>query len=307
MKILKSRSSGMVKILLCLCCLFGVVSCSESSSAEAPEDLEIRVANYVKELFPNVSEVVVESIEPDEASPFLKASILATASGRQQRSDVYLTKDGRFLVLGQVWDLEVAPAKARWGQMKQDSEERQAKLELTDRPFQGNVDAKVVVVEYSDYQCPFCSRAYSELETRIVADYGDRVKLVFKHLPLESIHPWAKKAAIAASCAYVQKPELFWEMHSRFFVNQKSIQADTLRDTVEEYGREIGLDQQELMACFDEEKTKAVVEADMGEASSLGLRSTPSFLINGVLLAGAVPYEQFSSYLDLALEEAEAQ
>jgi protein-disulfide isomerase len=285
-------------------------ACAEGGAAgePAPGELDIepvkaKVAEYMTSLYPNISEVIIEDVTREEGFPYYKAILLLKSGNRQQKTQVHISGDGQYLVLGQVWDLTVDPAVAKWNQKKQGAEDRLAKIDLTDRPFKGNPDASVVVMEFSDYQCPYCSRAYLGLEQQLLEKYGDQIKLVFKHLPLD-MHKWAKKGAVAAACAYVQDPSLFWEIHSRLFTNQKTITVDNLREKVEGFAEETALDKEEFLGCFDSDRTVSVVEADLSEAQQLGLRSTPTFLINGALVSGAIPFEEMASYIDLALAEA---
>lgn len=307
---LQTRAPRALFILSVILCLV-LPACAQSEATEPEVDtaaVQQKIVAYMTALYPNLQGVEVESLEKDASLPFLKGTVVFNNRGRQQKSQVYVTGDGKYLVLGQVWDMDMDPAEARWEQRKQGSEERLAKVDITDRPFKGNPEAPVLVVEFSDYQCPFCARAYTTLEQELLTKYGDRIKLVFKHLPLESLHPWAKKAAVGAACAYIQQPELFWEIHNRLFENQKSISVENLRDRLGEFADEVeGLDKESLLACFDEQRTVSVVEADQNEAQALGLSSTPTFLVNGALIAGAVPLEEMTAYIDLALKEAEGK
>lgn len=299
-----------MKALLIFFVFSGAVFSACAQNAEpAPdtETLKTKIAEYMSSLFPNLQDVSVGEIEPDSSGPFLKAAVSFKNRGRPQNTEVHVTDDGKYLIIGQVWDLNVDPSRARWQQMAQGSEERAAGIDLTDRPSKGAADASVVVVEYSDYQCPYCSRAFNTLEGKLMEEYGDKIRLVFKHLPLEQLHPWAKKAAVAAACTYVQSPEAFWGMHSRLFENQKAITKENLREKIEEFGKELNLDGAALMTCFDEDGAVSVVEADLREAQQLGVTSTPTFMINGTPVAGAVPFAEMASYIDRALEDAAAK
>ncbi len=284
-------------------------ACVETTKTQAaegdPDALKTKVTEYVKSLLPQLQDPQVTAIEKSTDTPFYKAELSFNNRGRPQSTEIYITLDQKYLILGQVWDLQVDPLRARWDQRLEGAEERVAKADISDRPFKGNKDASVVVMEFSDYQCPYCSQAYKNLERQVMEEFGDQIKLVFKHLPLEQLHPWAKKASIAAVCAYVQKPEAFWDMHSRFFENQQEITVENLRDKVSAYASEIELEGDAFLACFDEEKTSSVVEADLSEAQQLGINSTPTFMINGALFPGAIPFDEMSAYIKFALEDAQ--
>lgn len=155
------------------------------------------------------------------------------------------------------------------------------------RPFvrehnaaQGREDAVVVLVEYSDFQCPFCKKYSDETRPQIAAKYGDRVRMVFKHYPLEQIHPLAMTAAIAAQCAARQGK--FWEIHERFFSRPAALDVDAVIAT----GQSLGLPDS-FRTCVINEETRAEVEQDMRDAMEVGVRGTPTLMVNGRFLVGA--------------------
>ncbi|MFQ5738646.1 MAG: DsbA family protein [Acidobacteriota bacterium] len=284
-------------------------ACAQSSDAQSTLDreaLKAKIVQYIHSLNPRLEGLELRSLEKDAATPFLKGTVAVKNRGREQKYSVFVTDDGGYLILGQVWNLDIDPIKARWLEKKKGAQERQAKIDFTDRPTKGNLDAAVTVVEYSDYQCPFCSRAFQTIESQLLSRYKDRIRFVYKHLPLVKMHPWARKAAIASACAYVQNQEAFWGMHSQLFEGQKEITKENLRTKVESFAGELKLDVPAFLGCYDDERTKSVVETDMNEAGQLGVTSTPTFLINGAIVAGAVPFEEMASYIDFALDEAGA-
>ncbi|MEN8185264.1 MAG: thioredoxin domain-containing protein [Myxococcota bacterium] len=161
---------------------------------------------------------------------------------------------------------------------------------VKDSPVLGSEDAKIQIVEFSDFQCPFCSRVWPTLQ-KVREEYGDQVQLVFKHLPLR-IHPNAPGAHAAAEAAHRQGK--FWEMHDAIFANQRDLSSEAY----EKYARDLGLDVEKFKADSASEAVKKRVEADSSEAASLGVSGTPSFFINGRYLSGAQPYEEFKKRID---------
>lgn len=272
------------------------------------EAIKQKVIQYIQKLYPQLAGVSLKSFEKDPDLPYFRGSVQFTAQGRTSEGYFYVSQDGRYLVIGEIFDMNIDPVKAQWKKMSQGAEQRMAMIDLKDRPFRGNPNASVVVIEYSDYQCPFCKRAFDSIEGKLLQEYGDKIKFVYKHLPLTGIHPWAMKAAIAAACAYQQSPEAFWGIHERFFKNQGVINPENLRSKVESFAKELNLDTKKLLACFDNEETRSVVEADMNEARSLGINGTPQFLINGVMLrSGVLPYEELKQYIEMALANTGSQ
>jgi protein-disulfide isomerase len=166
-----------------------------------------------------------------------------------------------------------------------------------DDPSLGAAAAPVTIVEFSDFQCPFCLRVAPTLK-KLREAYGDRIRIVWKDFPLTSIHPQAFKAAEAAQCAREQGK--FWEYHDRLFANQQALQPEFLK----KYATELGMDAAKFNACLDTAKYAERVQEHMGVGNSLGVGSTPSTFINGRLLAGAHPYETFAAIIDEELQRA---
>jgi protein-disulfide isomerase len=166
-----------------------------------------------------------------------------------------------------------------------------------DDPVLGDPKAPVTVVEFSDFQCPFCRQVMPTLK-RLREAYGDRVRIVWKDFPLTSIHPQAFKAAEAAQCAREQGK--FWEYHDRLFENQQALDPDFLK----KYAADTGLDSAKFNACLDTAKYAERVQAQMGVGNQLGVSSTPSLFVNGRMVSGAQPFEVFAAIIDEELERA---
>ena len=166
-----------------------------------------------------------------------------------------------------------------------------------DDPALGNVTAPVTIVEFSDFQCPFCQRVVPTIK-RITQTYGDRVRVVWKDFPLTQIHPQAFKAAEAAQCAREQGK--FWEYHDQLFANQRALEPEFLK----KYAADTGLDASKFAGCLDSARFAERVQGGISAGSSLGVGSTPSLFINGRMLSGAQPYETFAAIIDEELERA---
>ena len=160
-------------------------------------------------------------------------------------------------------------------------------------PFKGGKKAAVTIIEFSDFECPFCSRVNPTMK-QIEDAYGDKVRVVFKQNPL-SFHKNAPLAAEATLAAHEQGK--FWQMHDALFANQKAL----TRPDLDKYAQEIGLNMDKFKAALDTNKFKPQVEADMAVAKELGATGTPSFFVNGRKLRGAQPFESFKKLIDEAL------
>lgn len=162
-----------------------------------------------------------------------------------------------------------------------------------DDPWRGGKDAKVTIIEFTDYQCPFCARARPTVK-QVLDTYGDKVKYVLRDFPL-SFHPQAQKAAEGAQCAGDQ--DKYWEYSDKLWANIKALDVPNLK----KYAKEVGLDQDKFNKCLDDGKYTAEVKKDMADGSKAGVSGTPSFFINGQMITGARPFQQFKEIIDMEL------
>ena len=177
------------------------------------------------------------------------------------------------------------------------------KVALGDAPQKGPDEAKVTIVEWSDFQCPFCGRVMPTMK-QIESTYGSDVRVLFKHNPL-SFHPNAPFAAQAAIAA--QKQGKFWEMHDKLFEANNSQKPDALaKDKVEQMAKDIGLDFTRFQRDVDAPETAEQIRADQAQASKLGANGTPHFFVNGARVSGAMPFESFKTVIDAQLKRANA-
>ena len=158
-------------------------------------------------------------------------------------------------------------------------------------PAEGPASAPVTLVEFSDFQCPFCQRVMPTLK-QIQQKYGDKVRIVWKDFPLTQIHPQAFDAAVAGNCAREQGK--FWELHDRMFPNQQALQPEFLK----RYAADAGLDAAKFNACLDSSKYQQKVQDAIDAGTKLGVSSTPTVFINGRVVSGAQPFEVFASVID---------
>ncbi|HKH72236.1 MAG TPA: thioredoxin domain-containing protein [Vicinamibacterales bacterium] len=177
-----------------------------------------------------------------------------------------------------------------------DAPRRDVDIDSTD-PSLGRSSAPVTLIEFSDFQCPFCQRVAPTLK-KIRDTYGDKVRIVWKDFPLTQIHPQAFKAGEAAHCAGDQGK--YWEYHDRLFVNQQQLQPDELK----KHAADLGLNATAFNACLDSSKYGERVRDGVAQGTRLGVNSTPTIYINGRMLSGAQPFEMFVSVIDEELSKA---
>ena len=165
-------------------------------------------------------------------------------------------------------------------------------LEIKDTDhIRGNKNAQITIVEYSDFQCPYCLR-FHETMKQIITNYSDDVRWVYRHFPLDSIHPVARKASEASECANDQGK--FWEYTDEVFVNQSGLSLESLSTIA----ANINLNVSKFNSCLSSGKYSAKVNANYKEGIQIGVRGTPGNFINGQSVPGAVPYEQIPAMIE---------
>lgn len=165
-----------------------------------------------------------------------------------------------------------------------------------DDPWLGKEDAKVVIVEFSDYSCPYCAKFALEVEKRIIENYGNFVKLVFRNFPVHGEISY--KAAEAANCAREQGK--FWEYHYLLFERQEDWKGNDSK--FYDYARELNLDLEKFKECLESRKYREEVEKDVMDGASYGVRGVPTFFINGDIVVGYKSYEEFAKLIEERLK-----
>jgi protein-disulfide isomerase len=226
--------------------------------------------------------------EPLKETPIpnlYEVKVAVSVEGQGDTATFYVTKDGHYLIRAELEDMTTDPAVAIRKQMN-----------LTDYPSKGPADAKVVLVEYADYECPSCRQLDSVL--RGLLPTMPQVRLVYKDFPLFQIHPWAMTAATAARCVYHQAPNAFWKFHDLLFDNQSIISPDNAYQKMQDYATEAGADAAALKSCMADPQTREDVKKTLAEGESLHITNTPTIFVNGRRLIGpdAPTLQQFVQY-----------
>ena len=171
-------------------------------------------------------------------------------------------------------------------------------LNTGDLPVKGDENAPVTIVEFSDFECPFCASFYRDTLPQVISEYIDtgKAKLYYRHYPLD-FHPSAKKLAVASECANEQGK--FWEMHDIIFDNQAA--GDFADETITSWAGELGLDTGSFSACLASGKYDDKIAQDLAEGAEAGVDGTPSFYVNGERIVGAQPFESFKALIDSKL------
>lgn len=208
----------------------------------------------------------------DSAVPGLREVFAQPDQPPPPGAGLYLSDDGKHLLVGygKAQDLTQDPDQAN-----------REKLKLGKAFGQGPRGAPVVLVEFSDLQCPFCRKVHKILEAKLAKTYGKKVRWISKHYPLRNHHPWAYDAAIAVSCAGIQQAAAYHQLQSEIIEEQKAITTANLRKKVLGHAAKAKLDLKVFTRCFDKKESAKLVDADIAEGNSLGVDSTPTVFING--------------------------
>lgn len=172
---------------------------------------------------------------------------------------------------------------------------RRIEVATEDSPTLGPADAPVTIVEFSDYECPYCARWHQQVYKRLMQEYEGKIRFVYRDFPLTSIHANATPAAIAAHCAGEQGA--YFPFHDALF----SYQYELGREAYLTYANALGLDAQSFETCLEEQRFADKVEADLRYGLSIGVSSTPTFFVNGIAIVGAQPYEVFQQVIEKEL------
>lgn len=214
----------------------------------------------------------------------------ASAPGQQGHMDIYVNSDQTYAIAGQLVDLDGDP----WNKTDLST------LHLTDRATLGPADAPVTIVEFGDFECPYCAHAIQTVENAVQNTYSGKVRLIFKNFPLRG-HAWAQPAAIAGECVREQNPAAFWDYVHDIYRDQSSINAGNFSQHVDQFVSDHQLDPQVMHACIMGNQAEAQVAQDAADGQRIHIVSTPSFFVNGIPVIGDRDAATFDFVIDSAL------
>jgi protein-disulfide isomerase len=286
------RRATLVLLVVCLGC----------SAQSAPPEVARRIEQQVRSFYsiPASVKVVLGDLKPSEFPNYDALTITFDGGEKKQHFEFLLSRDGKTLLRMTKLDLSKDPFA-----------EIMKKIDVSNRPTRGNGNAKVVAINYDDFQCPFCSRMHQALFPQLLKEYGDRVTFIYKDFPLSEIHPWATHAAVNANCLAAQNKDAYWDFADYIHANQAEVNSEKNHDaqfaaldriTVAE-GQKRSLDGTKLQACIKAQQDEAV-KASVREGETLGVDATPTMFVNGEKVDGALPLGELRVVLDRALVQA---
>ncbi len=289
-----------------------VLVCVGCTAQSAGPDVNSRIEQHVRAYFklPVAVDIKVGQRKSSDFDGYDAVTITLTDGVQTKEHEFLVSRDGNTLVRMTKIDIR---EDLRAATLKKNAETR-SKIDIQGRPVRGNKDAKVEIVVFDDFQCPYCSRMYSTLFNDVMKTYGDRVRILYKDFPLPN-HPWAVRAALDANCLAAQSPDAYWDFSDYVHLNQKEItgekrpvpeQLAVLDKQAAEVAAKRGLDAAKLTACIKAASDKDIV-ASIAEGDALGINSTPTLYVNGEEVVGAIPGREFRRILDRALLDAGEQ
>jgi protein-disulfide isomerase len=288
------RRSFVVLLVICLGCV----------AQSAQSDLARKIERQVRSSYSIPSEVniVVGPLTPSTDWPNYDSVTVTIGSADTKKSDYkFLVSKDRNTMLRMVkFDLSKDPFA-----------EVMSKIDVSGRPTRGAKAAKVTVINFDDFECPFCSRMHQTLFPQLLKEYGDRVTFIYKDYPLVEIHPWATHAAVDANCLAAQNADAYWDFADYIHSNQHEISNEKTSDArfaaldklTLLQGQKHNMDTVKLQSCVKAQDESAV-KASMKEGDAIGVSATPTVFINGEKIDGAVPVSEVRATLDRALRDA---
>src|ERR1700674_2180880 len=286
------RRSFVLLLVVCLGCT------AQSVSPDLAQKIERQVRAYYK--VPAELKVLVGPASPSAYFPNYDSIVVTVDNGeRKQDLNFLVSKYHSSLIRMNKFDLSKDPYA-----------DIMSKIDTAGRPTRGAKASKVVVVNFDDFQCPFCARMHQELSPEIFKEYGDRVTFVYKDFPME-MHPWAMHAAVDANCLAAENSDAYWDFADYIHANQHEVSNEKTpgarlealdRLTMLE-GQKHNLDVVKLQSCVKAQDESAV-KASVKEADAVGVDATPTLFVNGEKIDGAVPPSEVRAALDRALKAA---
>jgi protein-disulfide isomerase len=287
------RRSFLLLLVVCLGCV------AQTTSPDLTKKIERQVRSYYK--IPPEVHLLVGAPSPSSEFPNYESLVVTVDSGEKKQDLTFLVSKDRSSMMRMIkFDLSKDPYA-----------ETMSKIDVSGRPTRGAKASKVVVVNFDDFECPFCSRMHQTLFTQILKEYGDRVTFIYKDYPLVEIHPWATHAAVDANCLAAQSGDAYWDFADYIHANQHEVsnektpgaRLEALDKLTMLQGQKHTLDVVKLQSCIKAQDESAV-KASMKEAEAIGVEATPTLFISGEKIDGAVPIGQVRAALDRALKDA---
>ncbi len=302
---------------LILLCASSIASRPATAQVDNSEARKERIKENLFFLFPQIDglPVVIQDLTATGVDGMERG--LFVIDGQQRQA--FLTNEGDtefYLVAAGPFDVSKTADELSVARTERAVEERERAAEVFESlkphiegmPAKGPADAPVTIVEFSDFQCPYCATASSTID-EVLAQNPEDVRIVFMQFPLESIHPWARSAAIASVCTANQSVDAFWDLHDDYFSSQDELDSQNVMTKSRDFLSDTGIDLDTWTTCATDEASdaynaaSALIDEHLELGVNYGVNSTPGFFINGRYVSGAQPADTFQQLIELAREQ----
>jgi protein-disulfide isomerase len=270
---------------LCALCVFGEAAKSALDKATFEAYLRHLLA-ISKEV-----QVIIDDPKPGPLANLKEVTVHFKLGANSEDEIYFVSTDGKKIVRGYVYAADQNPFQAELDKLKTDL-----------APSFGTPGAPVVLIDFSDFQCPNCKEEALGIRANLEKAFPGKVRFYFKNYPLEQLHPWAKPAAMAGRCIFGQEPAAFWKFHDWVYQNQGDFTAANLKDKVLEFAKTENLDTIQVGRCLDNKATETEVDKDVAEGKSLMITATPTLFINGRRLVGNYPWQNLEQVIRQELD-----
>jgi protein-disulfide isomerase len=271
----------------------GLVLCAATGfgQAGAPKIDKTHVAEYVR-YAEGFTPAVQITIDDPTLSPYrglYRLPVHLTMGTRRMDKVYYISGDGQEIIAGSVWELNQSPFEDALSHLPSSG------------PSFGPEGAKVSVVVFSDFECPYCRQFAKTLRDNVTKTYPRDVRVTFANFPIESIHPWARAAAEGGACIAAQNLQAFWTFHDWIFQHQGEVTTANVKDKLLGFVKDNGLDAGKVSSCMDTHASARSVNQDIAAGRALQIDQTPTIFINGRLIAGAVHWSALNTLIQMEL------
>ena len=264
-----------------------------AAAAAKPAIDKAKIEAYVRHLFvwPPPIEITVGDPQPSPVDNFYEVKVRGSQGNSSQEESFYVSKDSQKIIRGSIYDASKNPFK-----------DTNDKLKTEYQPNFGTPGAPVVLVEFSDFECPYCREESKVLRDNLLTAYPKDVHFYYVDFPLESLHPWAKAASIAGRCILHQNASAFWDYHDWVFAHQDDINPDNLKDKVVEFAATKGVDGAQFGKCIDTRATEEEVNKAKAIGQTVDVTSTPTLFVNGRPMVGVLQWPDLKRVIDFEIE-----
>ena len=274
-------------LLLCFCGLTAQARTEAIPPAIDKAKLEAYI-RYAEGFSPGVK-FSIDDPAPSPFSGYYRLLVHLSTTDTKTDRVYYLTADGKQVMTGSIWNLNQSPFLDTLNRVS------------TKGPSFGPADARIKLVVFSDFECPYCREFARTVRENISQKYPKDVRVIFKDFPIDSIHPWASAAAEAAHCVENEKPEAFWTFHDWIFQHQGEISKNNLREKTLAFAKDQNLDSTRLASCIDKGETRTEVEDNLKEGRALQIQQTPTFFLDGRTVPGAVSWSTLNLLIQMEI------